>query len=239
MKRPWIVAGLLARDLFLSLLGTVPVGMAVTFGLIAFEYGMDQAQFFTVAGLGTGIICLATALLLAARANRAWFYPLLARLPRRGELLAAIVLSSVGITAILALLIAAANLATGRLTLHMPSALWLLPTWLALWLLAGALALPLTSLTSRGGSHLALWALLAALLIANDQRSTLLSGGPEWAARLLTAIFWPVSTLLSRASAGVHDVDYFLALLLTLAYGLLLFALAAYHFRDKDLLWAE
>ncbi|MDX9831511.1 MAG: hypothetical protein RBU35_14670 [Anaerolineae bacterium] len=239
MKRTWVVARFLARGLFLSLMGIVPIAAAVTFGLIAFEYGMDQAQFFTVAGLGTGTICLATALLLAARANHAWFYPLLARLSRRGELLAAIVLSSVGITALLALLIAVANLATGRLTLHMPSALWLLPTWLALWLLAAALALPLSSLTSRSGSHLALWALFAALLIVNDQKSTLLRGGPEWAVRLLTITFWPVTTLLSRASAGVHDLDYFLALLLVLGYALFLFVLAAYLFGNKDLLWAE
>ena len=237
MKRTWVVARFLTREMFLSLVGIVPIAAAVTFGLIAFEYGMDQAQFFTVAGLGTGTICLATALLLAARANHAWFYPLLARLSRRGELLAAIVLSSVGITALLALLIAVANLATGRLTLHMPSALWLLPTWLALWLLAAALALP--SLTSRSGSHLALWALFAALLIVNDQKSTLLRGGPEWAVRLLAIIFWPVTTLLSRASAGVHDLDYILALLLVLVYALFLFVLAAYLLGDKDLLWAE
>ncbi|RPI58963.1 MAG: hypothetical protein EHM56_00305 [Chloroflexi bacterium] len=239
MRRTWIVARFLTRDLFLSLSGVVPVAAAATFGLIAFEYGMDQAQFFTVAGLGTGTICLVTALLLAARANHAWFYPLLARLPRRGELLAAIVLSSMGITALLALSIALGNLAAGRLTLDMPSALWLLPTWFALWLLAGALALPLAALTSRGGSHLALWVLFAALLFANDQKSRLLSDGPEWAARLLTVVFWPVSTLLSRASAGVHDLSYSLTLLLTLAYGLLLFVLAAQLFHGKDLLWSE
>lgn len=239
MNRTWIVARCLTRDLFLSLSGVVPVASAVTFGLIAFEYGMDQAQFFTVAGLGTGAICLLTALLLAARANRAWFYPLLARLPRRGELLAAIVLASMGITTLLALLIAVANLAAGRLTLSMPSALWLLPTWFALWLLAAALALPLAALTSRGGSHLALWVLFAAVLVIHDQRSRLPSPQLDWAHCLLTGLFWPVSALLGRASDGIHDSSYFLALLLTLAYGLLLYVLAAGLFRHKDLLWAE
>ena len=238
MSRTWFVAGFLTRDLFLSLSGIAPIAAAVTFGLIAFEYGMDQAQFFTVAGLGTGTICLLTALLLAARANHAWLYPLLARLPRRGELLAAIVLSSVGITTLLALLTAVGNLAAGRLTLHMPSALWLLPTWRALWLLAAALARPLAALTSRGGSHLALWVLLAVLLVAYDQKSRL-GPGLELAARLLTITFWPVSTLLARASAGVHDSSYFLALLLTLLYALLLFVLAVRLFGHKDLLWAE
>ncbi len=238
MIRASVLARFLSRDLFLSLSGIVPLAVAVTFGLIAFEYGMDQAQFFTVAGLGTATICLLTSLLLSARAARAWFYPLLARLPRRDELLAAIVLSSLGITTLLSLLITVANLAAGRLTLHWPSALWLLPTWFALWLLAAALALPLAALTSRGGSHLALWVLFAALLVAYDQKGRL---GPalEPAARLLTISFWPVNTLLARASAGVHDGAYFLALLLTLVYGLLLFVLAAQLFGRKDLLWAE
>jgi hypothetical protein len=239
MRRIWVAASFLTKDLFLSLSGIVPVAAAVTLGLIAFEYGMDQAQFFTVAGLGMGILCLATALLLAARANHAWFYPLLARLPQRAELLAAIVLSSMGITAILALLITLGNVAAGRLTLEMPSALWLLPTWLGLWLLAAALALPLAALTSRSGTHLSLWALFATLLIVNDQKSSLLSQGPEWAVRLLAAIFWPVSNLLSRASAGVHDLAYFVALTVTAGYGLVLFLLAAWLFQGKDLLWAE
>jgi hypothetical protein len=159
-------------------------------------------------------------------------------LPQRRELLAAIVGSSMGITAALALLIAVANLAAGRLSLHWPSALWLLPTWLGLWLLAAALALPLAALTSRGGSHLLLWVLFAAVLVANDRKSSL-GPGLEWAARLLAITFWPVSTLLGQASAGFHDSSYFLALLLTLAYGLLFFSLAARLFDHKDLLWAE
>jgi hypothetical protein len=239
MTRVWSLAGFLTRDLFLSLSGIVPVAVAVTFGLIAFEYGMDQAQFFTVAGLGTATVCMLTALLLAARANRAWVYPLLGRLSRRRELLAAIVTSSLGVSGVLALLMAGGNLLAGRLTLHMPSALWLLPTWFALWLLSAALALPLAALTGRGGSHLALWVLFAALLVAYDQKSRFVGPGLEWASRLMAITFWPVTTLLSRASAGVHDGAYFLALLLTLVYALLLFALAAQLFRHKDLLWAE
>ena len=235
MSRTGIVAGLLARDLFLSLSGIAPVAAAATFGLIAFEYGMDQAQFFTVAGLGTAAICLLTVQLLAARANRAWLYPVLARLPRREELLAAVVVSSLAITGLLATAIAAGNLAAGRLTLSLPSALWLLPTWFALWLLTATLGLPLAALTSRGGSHLVLWALFAALLIANDQKSRL----PALADRLLSAVLWPVSTLLSRASGAIHDLAYWIALVAVLGYALLLFLLAARLLRHRDLLFAE
>jgi ABC-type thiamin/hydroxymethylpyrimidine transport system permease subunit len=116
MKRIWTIMLCLIRDLFLSLAGIVPLAAALAFGQIAFEYGMDQAQFITVAGLGTGGICLLTTLLLAGRANRAWAYLLLARLRSRGELLAGLVLGGLLVTAVLSLLITAGNLALGRLT---------------------------------------------------------------------------------------------------------------------------
>lgn len=227
------------RELFRSPAGIVPLAAAVAFGLIAFEYGMDQPQFMSVAGIGTAAICMLTALLLAGRTNRAWTYPLVARLKRRSELLGAIGLGSLGITAVLSLLIGAGNLAAGRLTLEFPSALWILLTWPALWLLAAALALPLSALTGRAGSHLAGWLLLAALLVSYDQRARLAEAGLERVVKAISVLLWPVTTLLSRASAGVHDRSYFLALGLTATYGAVLFVLAGEAFADKDLLWPE
>lgn len=239
MRRTLTLAAVLTRDLFLSLAGIAPLAAAVAFGLIAFEYGMDQAQFMTVAGVGTAVICLLTALLLTSRASHAWLYPLLTRLRWRSELLLTIVVSSLAITTVLALLIAAFNLAAGRLTLDFPSALWAVPTWLVLWLLVAALALPLSSLTSRGGSYLAGWLVLVVLLVANDQRFWLTRLNQEAVARVLTLIFWPVSTLLGQASAGSHDRTYFLAVALVVVYAGLAFSLAAQLFAGKDLLWPE
>lgn len=237
--RTWTLTWFLVRELFRSPAGIVPLAAAMAFGLIAFEYGMDQPQFTSVAGVGTGAICLLTALLLASRANRAWTYPLVARLKRRSELLAAIVLGSLGITAVLSLLIGAGNLAAGRLTLEFPSALWIALTWPALWLLAAALSLPLSALTGRAGSHLAGWLVLATVLVGYDQRSRLAQKGLEPVAEAISVVLWPVTSLLSRASAGVHDRSYFLALGLTLAYAAVLFVLAGEAFADKDLLWPE
>jgi hypothetical protein len=239
MSRTWTLALFLTRDLFLSLTGIVPLAAALAFGLIAFEYGMDQPQFFTVAGLGIGMICLLTTLLLASRANRASSYLLVARLHHRAEILAALLLSSLGITTVLALLIAAANLLAGRLTLEFPSLLWLLPTWLALWLMLSALALILSALSSRDGSNLVAYLLVVGLLLVNDQRVMLEGRRLGWLSRAAAAVLWPVSTLLSRATADLHDRSYFLALALTLLYALLLFGLAAQLFVDKDLLWAD
>ena len=239
MNRIWTLTLFLVRDLFLSLAGIAPLAAALAFGLIAFEYGMDQPQFITVAGIGIACICLWTTLLLAGRANRATSYPLVARLGQRAELLAALVLGGLGITALLAILITAANLLAGRLTLEFPSVLWILPTWLALWLLAATLALPLSALVGRDGSHLAGWVLFTALLIANDQKSRLQAYRLEWLTRAVTAILWPVNTLLTQASAGIHDRSFFLALGLTLTYAALLFGLAAQLFAGKDLLWTE
>ena len=80
MTRIATLTSYLIRTLSRSLAGIVPVALALAFGIIAFEYGMDQAQFVTVAGIGTSAICLVTALLLASRANRASSYLLVARL---------------------------------------------------------------------------------------------------------------------------------------------------------------
>jgi len=239
MRRVWSLTRFLVLDLLGSAACVVPLASALAFGIIAFEYGMDQAQFITVAGVGIGAICLLTTLLLAARVNRAASYPLLARLHWRVELLAALILSGLSITAVLAVLIAVANLLAGRLTLDFPSALWIVPTWLALWLLAAALALPLSALISQGGSHLVGYVLLTMLLVANDRKAVLHARGFDWLARAVATILWPVSTLLTRASAGIHDRPYWLAVGMTLLYALAFFGLAAQLFAEKDLLWTE
>jgi len=239
MKRIWTITLCLIRDLFLSLAGIVPLAATLAFGQIAFEYGMDQAQFITVAGLGTGGICLLTTLLLAGRANRAWSYLLLARLRSRSELLVGLIVGGLLVTAVLSLLITAGNLALGRLTLDFPSALWIVPVWVILWLLMAALALPLSSLTSRAGSHLAGYVLLTALLFANDRKAWLQIHGFDGLSRVVTAILWPVGTLLAQASKGLHGGTFFLAMAGVLAYALLLYAFGRRTFRTKDLLWAE
>jgi hypothetical protein len=239
MSRVAILASFLIRDLFRSFVGIVPLGVALAFGTIAFEYGMDQAQFITVAGIGIGSICLLSTLLLGSRANRASSYLLVAKLHRRTELLAALIVGGLAITTALAILITAGNLLAGRLALDLPSALWILPSWLALWLVAATLALPLSALTSRAGSHVLGYALLAALLVVNDQKIRLQVRGFDWLVRAVTTILWPVSTLLAQASAGLHDRSFFLALAATLGYAVLLLSLADQLLGDKDLLWTE
>jgi hypothetical protein len=239
MRRIWTLTRFLIGDLFRSLAGIVPLAAALVFGVIAFEYGMDQAQFITVAGVGFGTICLLTTLLLASRANRASSYLLLARLYSRTELLLALAMGGLGITIVLAVLVTSANLLAGRLTLVFPSALWILPSWLILWLLAVVLALPLSALVGRAGSHLVGYVTLAVLLVANDQKRMLRSRDLGWLVRIVNTVLWPVNTLLARASAGSHDRLYYLALVLTLAYALSLFILSAQLFADKDLLWTE
>jgi hypothetical protein len=239
MRRVLTLTQFLLRDLFGSLAGVVPLAAALAFGLIAFEYGMDQAQFMTVSGVATGLLCLLTTLLLANRASRASLYLLLARLHRRVELLAALLLGGLVVTTVLTFLIAMPNLAVGRLTLDFPSALWVVPTWLPLWLMMAALALCLSGLVERSGSHLVGYILVVALLVANDRQPFLEEHGLKRLVQLVNAVLWPVDTALSRASAGVHERSYYLALGLLLVYAVLFFGLAAQLFVDKDLLWAE
>jgi hypothetical protein len=239
MKRVRTLISFFTRALFRSLAGVIPLAAALAFGIIAFEYGMDQPQFITVAGVGIGAICLLTTLLLSSRANRASTYLIISRLRSRSELLLALVLSGTGITGFLALLITVANQLTGRLNLDFPSALWIVPTWLALWLMASALALPLSALAGRGESQLLGYAALSALLLTYDRQVFQLTRGLDGLTRAVDAVLWPVSTLLSQASSGVYDRNYFLALAATIGYAALLFVLAAWLFIDKDLLWTE
>lgn len=239
MNRIWVLSSLLTRDLFLSLSGIVPLAAALAFGLIAFEYGMDQAQFVTVGGVGMLGICLLTTLLLASRSNRASSYLVLARLQRRAELLASLILSSLSVVIPLAILIALGNLLADRLSLELPSALWILPSWLPLLLLAASLGLALSGLAARHGSHLLGYVLLAGILVANDQSAILADRGFNWLVRAVSAILWPVGTLLAHASAGAFDRAYWLAGALTVGYAAVLYVLAALLFQTKDLLWSE
>jgi hypothetical protein len=239
MSRICILSTLLIRDLFQSLAGIVPLAAALAFGTIAFEYGMDQAQFVTVGGVGTLALCFLTTLLLASRTNRASTYLWLGRLRHRAELLVSLILATFGITMALAILITLGNLLADRLSLDWPSALWILPTWLPLLLMAGALGLALSGLVARNGSHLLGYLLLTGLLVANDRSAMLADRGFQWLAKAVSAILWPLSTLLAHASAGAFDRAYFLSGALTLGYAGLLYILATSLFRTKDLLWSE
>lgn len=238
MKRIGALALYLTQDLFHSFAGIIPLAAALAFGLIAFEYGMDQAQFITVGAVGTGVIGLLCTILLAGRADRASSYLVLGRLHRRAELLVSIVLSGLCLTTVLAVLITAANLMAGRLTLDLPSALWILPTWLAFWFFVLCLSLLLTTLTSRASSHLVGYLLLVAVLVANDRRAWLTDHRLSWLVRGVTKALWPFTSLLSSASAGDHAGTYWVAFALTVICGLVAFGLAATLFEDKDLLWA-
>ena len=239
MTRIYTLSLFLIRDLFRSLACLAPVAAGFTFYAIAFEYGMDQDQFITVTGVGLGAIGLLTALLLTGCANRASFYPFTARLHRRSELLAAIVIGSLAVTAVIAVLMTEAALLQHKLTLDFPSALWIIPTWLALWLFMTSLALPLSSLVSRDGSHMMGYVLITVLLIANDRRSFFEERGLQWLSRAVGAVLWPMATLLAQASGGDHGVSYLVAGAATVVYAAILFALATALFEHKDLLWPE
>jgi hypothetical protein len=239
MNRLGVLSIHLLRDLFLSMTGIVPLAAAVAFGLIAFEYGMDQAQFITVGGVGALAICFLTTQILASRSNRASTYLLLARLQRRAELLGSLMLASLSITLLLTVLIALGNLLTDRLTLELPSALWILPSWLPLLLMSASLGLVLSGLVSQNGSHLLGYILLAGLLVINDQSLVLAARGFSWLVEAVSTLLWPVSTLLAHASAGALDRVCFSAGALTLGYAVLLYLLAVVLFQRKDLLWSE
>jgi hypothetical protein len=175
MSRTWVVARFLAGSV------SVIVGHCAPGRGFTLPIAFSTAWISPVLHGGrprTGAICLLTALLLAARANHAWFYPLLARLPQRREHWRPSSQQH-GHHRRPGAVDHVANLAAGRLSLQLPSALWLLPTWFALWLLANPGPAPGSTHEPRRVAPAAVGR-VRLLLVANDRKSSL-DPGLEWA----------------------------------------------------------
>lgn len=238
MNRVCTLSRFLVWELFRSLLGLIPPALTLGFYQATFYFGGNVDYFAGVGGGDMMIVALATSLLLVHRANRAATYPLLARLPRRVELLIAIVVSTLGIEALMTVLFLALVLGFHKATVTLPELLVILPRWFTLFLFAAALGLNMGKLVSRGGSHIVTSGVLALVVTVNELQFSLLQD-QTW---LLNGILWLASPLATMLSAGVHALSpeqYGLAFLLTLIYAGALFLLAAALFQRKDLLWVE
>jgi hypothetical protein len=225
-------------DLFRSLSGLLPPVLTLGFFQATFYFGGNLDYFAGVGGGDMMIVCLATSLLLVHRANRAATYPLLARLPHRYELLCAIVVGTLAITAVMTGLFLALVLGLHKTTVTPPELLIILARWLPLFLLATALGLNMGKLVSRGGSHILTTGVLAALVTMDELQFSVLQDRNF----LLDGIHWlasPIATLLSAPVHASSPVAYGMAFLITLAYAAALFVLAAALFQRKDLLWVE
>lgn len=213
----------------------IPPALALTFYGIAFQYGATPAYFATVTALAMVLIMAITVLLLSGRLNRAASYPLVARLGSRTELLVALVLAAFLVTVVLTLLVCVLALIQRIVTLSADQWLRLGVTWPLLYLCAGSFALLLTNLTSRRGSHILFYALVALFAAVYDYSDELARANAGWIVQVWQRVLAPFGDALDPlVSANLLRAD-----LLIVGYALVCFLLAGWLFGGKDLLWSD
>ncbi len=234
MSRIPTLVAFFARDLFRSLLGIIPPALTLALFQATFYFGGNVDYFAAVAGADLTLVALVSTLLLVSRANRAATYPLLARLPRRAELLLALFATGLVVTLAMGVLLVVLILGLHKATVTPLELVLILPRWVALFAFAIALGLNLGKLVSRGGSHALTACVLAVILTVNELQFSLLQNY-TWLVRGVQAIASPLIVTMNAPAAAFPLVPWLGAL----AYGVDLFALAAALFERKDLLWAE
>jgi hypothetical protein len=176
----------LFRTLLFSLSGVLYFLLGLAFWWIFFDPGQQtpEAAYFTlVLGLFGTAVAFLVALSVAARANHACNYPLLARLPSRVEHLAAVLLASFAFSLILQLMVTilatirGPELPLGRL-FEIP------PLWLAANILAIVLALHASDLVAFGWSRVYVFGLLAVFLFGRG----IGANGDSWLADRFTQL---------------------------------------------------
>ncbi len=239
MSRILALSAFLVRDLFRGVGGAVPPILTVGVYQATFIFSGNADYFASVGGVDLALVCLVTTLLFVSRVNRASTYPLLARLERRAELLAALVVSALVVTTIMAALFTAFIVATGKVTLGATDLIAILPRWLALFVFSAALGLNMGRLVSRNGSYLITTGVVAFIATVSEQQVFLLKDQHDWLVETVALIASPVTATITVPVGNWALDQYWLPIALTLAYAALLFAIAAALFRHKDLLWAE
>lgn len=239
MSRTIALAWFLLKELARSLGIIAPLALTLALYWIFFEWPGDVDYFTATGGFTLMVATLVTVLLLASQINRSSSAVTLLRLTRRSELLAAVVGCVVVLAGLLAVLYTALALIQAKVAIRSLELLLIAPRWLALILFAASLGLLLTRLTSRRGSYLVTFAALALFATVVELRGVLLLGSFAWLAKGVAALGSPVSAALREPALPANVSSYVLAIAGTLFLAAGLFALAAWLFRRKDLLWTE
>lgn len=235
MRRVLTLVAFVLHDFAGTWQAFIPPALALTFYGIAFQYGATPTYFATVTALAMIVIMVITVLLLSGRLNRAAAYPLVARLERRTELLVALVLAALLVVLLLTLLISMLAVIQNIVTLTAGQWLRLALTWLLLFACAGTFALLLTTLTSRHGSHIVFYALVALFAAIYDYSTELARANAGWVVQAWQRVLAPFGAALNPLTAA----NLLLADLLVMGYAVVCFLLAAWLFGGKDLLWSD
>jgi len=237
VSRILTLAWFITKDFFRSWQSFVPLALALTFYGIAFQYGATPAYFATVTPVAMIVIAIVSVLLLAGRFNRAATFPFIARLHQRSELLLAVVLTALALTLILSGLITGMALLQHKFATPLTGREWLLLAliWPCLFLFASFFGLLLTNLSSRGSSHIIVYALVAAFAAIYDYQFELTQAHQTFLLGLWQRILDPISTALTPFTSA----NLVQAALLVLGYALVCFIVADWLFARKDLVWSE
>ncbi len=235
MRRVSTLTAFVLRDFAGTWQAFVPPALALTFYGIAFQYGATPTYFATVTALAMIVIMSITLLMLSGRLNRAASYPLVARLGNRTELLLALVLAAFLVVIVLTLVICGLALVQNIVVLAPGQWLQLAVTWPLLFICAGAFALLLTNLTSRRGSHILFYALVALFAAVYDYSDELTRGNAGWVVQWWQRLLAPFGEALNPFTT----TNLLRADLLVVGYALLCFWLAMWLFGGKDLLWSD
>ncbi len=239
MNRVLSLTVFLLKDFSRSLRVVVPPGLLLALYRVFFQYGGDVQYFGAVGSIMLGFICIVTALLTIGLVDRASTYPLLARLPRRSELIAAVALATLVIMAILSLAFVLIIIAGHAVPLQPLDLLLAAARWLVLFLFLIAFALHMSRFVTRFGSNLVAYLLLILSLVSYQRVEYPAFPFLDWLESAFSIVMQPLTALMGSGADLATLPQLALALLLTLLYSLLLYALAVWLFRRKDLVWAE
>ena len=239
MDRVGYLTGYLLKDFSRSLRVVVPPGLLLALYRVLFQYGGDVPYFAAMGGVMLGFILVVTTLLLSGAANRASTYTLLARLPRRSELLSASALATGAIMLLLAILFVAFVVAGGQVPLTPADLLRIAVRWFALFFFLFAFALHLGRLVARRGSNLAAYLVLILCLVSYQRAEYPTLPVLDRLEAAATFILRPVLATIGGGPDIATLPLYAAAVLITMLYGLILYLLAAWLFERKDLTWAE
>lgn len=239
MRRVLALAWFLLKELARSLGIVAPLALTLALYWIFFEWPGDVDYFAATGGFTLMAVTLVTVLLLASQLNRNSSAVALLRLPRRSELLGAVMVCAVVLAGLLAVLYTLLALLQAKVAIRPIELLSIAPRWLVLVLFAASLGLLMTRLTSRGVSYLATFAALALFATVVELRGVLLRGSFAWLAVVVTALASPVTLALREPALPASRAAYLFAVAGTLIFATGLFLLATRLFRRKDLLWDE
>jgi hypothetical protein len=239
MSRIVALARFQLRELVRSFAIAAPATITLALYWLFFEFPGDVDYFAATGGFVLMVVAVVTVLLLAGQANRMSSAVVVVRLPRRAELLGAMVASALVVSVAMAALFTGLALGQAKVSMSALHLAAIAPRWLALAALFAVVGLHLSRLVSRSGSHLIALGVLAFMATVVEQEGVLQRSSFAGLARAVLAASDPIMRALRQPALPASPAVYGANLAMLLVYAAGLFLLAAWLFRRKDLLWAD